>query len=496
VEDQYITTILWRHKALVALCLIAGIGAAIAATLLRDKVYEARSTLRAGALVDRNGGDSPEANQALARSYAEVLTSGSFLERIRHRVAGGTLSVRELQDRLKADAITDTGVIRLKARGSSPAAARGLAGAVTTSFLATLQEDATQRVTRQQAEIDALVERLNRRMEAARRDSSALAQLRASRQALLEQGAGLVADGVAEAGSVRRVGPPSASSKPVSPRPLLNATAGILLGLLLGAGLAWWRERRAPGLHSAEEAAALIDVPLLAAIPLRRRVLAGDPSVVESYDLLRANLTFQSLDRGLCVVTVAGKNVGVGKTSTVEGLAFAAARSGSSVVVVDGDLRRGSLSQRLGHGGREGLCDLVCGGRSLDDVLVELAPGVALLPSNAPTPNPPSLLYSQRARDAINELRDRFDLVLIDSPPVAQLADGLILASLSDGVLIVARSGVTTGPDLQSGVTKIRQARVPLVGLVFFTPLSVDTTYYYPRTGDAGPRADDAALSR
>lgn len=496
MEDQYITTVLWRHKLLVACCVAAAVAAAVAATLLVDKTYEARATLQAGALANRSGGVSPEANQALARSYAEVLTSGSFLERIRPSL-DTKLSVRELQDRLSAEAIPDTAVVRVKARAGSVEAARDLAAAVTANFIATLRIDATERARRQQAQLDALVDDLTRRIErpAPEVPPSTIAQLRASRQALLEQGAGLVADGVAEAGSARRVGPPSASADPVSPRPRLNIVAGIVLGLLLGAALAWWRERRAPALRSAEHAASLTDVPVLATIPLRRRAAAGDPVLGEAYDILHANFTFQARDHGPRVVTVIGENARVGKTSTVEGLALAAVRSGRSVALVDADLRMGELSARLGYGDSYGLRDIVGGGRSLDEVLVDPAPGLVLVPAHVPTPDPPSLLHSARTRDVIRKLRERFDLVLIDSPPIGQLADGLILASLSDAVLMVARSGVTSRPSLVSGVAKVRQTRTPIIGLVVFTALDLDASYY-PAIVGTQPRAEDALLSR
>lgn len=498
-DDQHMTTILWRHKALVALCVAVCLAAALAATLLQDETYEARATLQAGATDQRGGDASPEANQALARSYAEVLLSGSFLERVRPRIDGGRLTVRELQERLDAQAVTDTAVVRLEARGSSPAEARALADTVTANFLATLQQDATERVRRQQAQIDALVARLTGRIErlvAAGDSPSTVAQLRASRRALLEQGAGLVADGVAEGSSARRIGPPSASPDPVSPRPALNVIAALLLGLLLGTGLAWLRERRAPGFGTAGRAAEIADAPVLATIPLRRRVTEGDPTLSNAYDVLRANVMFQSHDRGLHTITVVGHNARVGKTSTVEGLAYAAARSGSSVAVVDGDLRMGTLSERMGHGNKRGLSDVVAGTKSLDDVLVELAPGVALLPAHAPVANPPTLLFRPRTREILAELRDRFDLVIVDSPPVGQLADGLVLASLSDGVLMVARSGVTSRDDLRAGVTEVRQTRTPIIGLVMFAAQSADGDYYNAAIAEAPSHPEDAALSR
>ena len=498
MDDDNLTTILWRRRLLVALCLVITVGAAVAATALQDKEYEARAIFQVGIGDTRGSGVAAEASQGLARSYATVLTSPSFLERIAPEVQDGRYSSDELESRLTSEAIEETSLVRLEATDASPEAARGLASDVADEFLASLRRDATQRVARQQEEIDRLIQRLTVQIEqlvAAGGPNSEIAQLRTARRALTQQNAALVADGVAEGASARLAAPPSASADPVSPRPVLNIIAGIVLGLLLGAGLAWLRERVTPALHSSDQAASLLDVPLLASIPLRRRVVPGEPVLGEAYEILRANLVFQSRDQALRVVAVLSQNPGVGKTSTVEGLAYAAVRGGTTVAIVDGDLRAGTLSARLDHDDSRGSRDVVLDGLPLDDALIELGPNLAFLPSQAPVASPPSLLYSQRMREVVAELRDRFDLVVIDCPPLAQLADGLIVSSLADGVLMVARSGITSRQDLLSGMASVRQTRTPVVGLVMFEPVTTDDAYY-PAVVGSRPVVPDSARPR
>lgn len=496
MDEPYITTILWRHKLIVTLCVAVAVGAAVLATVLQDKVYEARATIQAGALADR-GGISAEGNQALARSFAEVLTSGSFLERIRPGLPGRP-TVRKLQeDHIKAEALPDTAIVRLKVRDDSPEKATALAGAVAAAFIASLRIDTNVRVQRRQQEIDAVIARLTNRIEnpLPGYTEGRIEQLRQSRAALVQEGASLIADGVAEAVSARRVGPPFALADPVSPRPRLNIVAGIVFGLLLGAALAWWRERREAPLRTAEEAAVLSEAPVLATVPMRRRVAAGDPVLAEAYDVLRANLMFQSRDRGLQVITIVSENARVGKSSTVEGLAHAAERAGARVVIIDADLRLGEASSRLGYRGGASLGDVIEGQATVDEALLEISPGVSLIGARPPTPDPPRLLNTPRMREVVETLRGRFDLVLIDSPPVGHLADGLLLASMSDGALMVVRAGTTSRPDLVSGMKKVRQTRTPIIGLVVFTALEVDTTYY-PARDKTQPRAGTPTAAR
>lgn len=495
MDEPDITTVLWRHKLTVAACVGIAVLAAIIASLVAPKVYEARATIQAGSLTD-GGGVSAEGSQALARSYAEVMTSGSFFERIRPSLPGRP-SVRDLQDDVDAEALPDTAVIRIKVRGDSPAAARALAAGITASFMTSLRIDATDRVRRRQAQINDVVADLTARIDdpAPGTSPGQIDQLRASRATLVREGAALVADGVSEVVGARRVGPPSASSTPVSPRPKLNIVAGIVLGFLIGSAAAWWRERRTRPLGSAEEAAVLADAPVLASVPLRRRVLPGDPVLAEAYDVLRATLLFQARDHGaLRVVTVVSENARVGKSSTIEGLARATERAGGRAVLVDADMRLGELSSRLGHGDGPGLGDVLSGETDLDTALVELSPHLWLLPSRPQTPDPPSLLESARMRTVLAELGERADLVLIDSPPVAHLADGLLLSSLSDAVLMVVRPGTTSRPDLVRGMRKVRQTGATVAGLVVFTELDLDTAYYPPRTTARGRREGAATV--
>jgi polysaccharide biosynthesis transport protein len=179
----------------------------------------------------------------------------------------------------------------------------------------------------------------------------------------------------------------------------------------------------------------------------------------------------------------------------VTGLAYAAVRGGLSVAIVDGDVRTRPLSERLGMANVPGLTTTVVGMAPLDDVLVELSPQLTLLPAGAVPPNPPSLLSSARMRDIVQELRDQFSLVLIDAPPVANLADPSILASHSDGIVLVARVGVTQRTDLVTAVANLRHLPTPIVGGIVLEPRDVDRTYYPAAAKGDAAVVDTAASS-
>jgi polysaccharide biosynthesis transport protein len=294
---------------------------------------------------------------------------------------------------------------------------------------------------------------------------------------LVNQSATLVANGLAQGTSATLSAPPSASSDPVSPKRALDLLAGLILGAILGVALAWTREVFRPAIHSAGDLKSLTDLPVLASIPLNAR---DDAALTEAYRVLNANLRFVLRANDARVVTAVGLNAKVGKSSTIEGLARVVGGE-RNVLVVDGDMRTGMLSQRLGYSDHVGLIDVLARDAPLDEAIVKLPDGVSLLPTRPSNEDVSELLSWRRTLALMSELRTRFDLVLIDSPPLSGLVDGLILASQSDSVLLVVRAGLTKPSDIAAATGSLKHNKTPIAGLVVFEELVVDS--YYPAAG-------------
>ena len=487
---------LWRGKWIILAALIVGAVLAVLVTKHTAKVYAASGMIQVNAGTSTGTNQSPSdvqvANQILASTYATELGDRSFLDSVRSHVLGGRLSTGDLLSRIGAKAVPSTALVEVTAQGPTPAEARQRAADVSQAFVDSVHNRAAASSQSQQQalkeKIAAVTAQIGRTGSPSELDS-----LRGARSSLQQQLANVIASGIQQGQSVSIPSPPTASSSPVSPRPTLNLIAGLLLGLLAGIGLSWVRLRLDRGLHSSQEAEELLDVPMLASIPVRKRFSIDDPVLGEAYDVLRANLRFLSLDRALQVFTLSSYNPREGKSSTVEGLAFAAGRGGMSVAIIDGDVRTRTLTQRLGYDGAPGVTNVVVGAASLDEALVELAPGISLLPTGPTPPNPPSLLASTQMRDVIDELRGRFSLVLIDSPPVAHLADASILASVSDGVIVVARVGATARTDLVNAAVNLRHSPTPIVGSVVLERRTIDETYYPAMSKGSLPQVPEPA---
>ena len=301
---------------------------------------------------------------------------------------------------VNASAVTqntqNTNLIEITAQGPTPGAAKLLAGQVSQAFVRTIGKDTANRALQQQTQLQERITLLTAQINALNPNAPGAAEqvaaLKATRAALTNEMATTIATAVGREGSVEIVAPAIASDAPVKPRPVLDLALGIVLGLLVGVGAAWLRSVLDRQLHSSDEVEALAGAPVLASIPLRRDAGADDLVTREAYDVLRTNLTFLSLESPLAVLTVTSSESGEGKTATAEGLARAATRRDLRVLLIDGDLRTGALSARLGAARRPGLVNVVAANVDLASVLVEVVPGLTLLPAGPSPPNPPSVL--------------------------------------------------------------------------------------------------------
>ncbi|HWP84401.1 MAG TPA: CpsD/CapB family tyrosine-protein kinase [Terriglobia bacterium] len=205
-----------------------------------------------------------------------------------------------------------------------------------------------------------------------------------------------------------------------------------------------------------------------------------DSMIAEHYRLLRTQLLQAQASRMFRSLLITSAGPGEGKTVTLLnlGLTFAMLPS-FRVLVVDGDLRRGSIGSWLGASADQpGFSDLLQGSVSLEDVVLQsdeipirfMVRGTSRIP-------PAELLHSPRLHSSLHELSQRFDLVLVDSPPVNLLTDPQLLASACDAVLLVARAYATTQKALQEAANKLQPFH--LVGSVLNGAVSLSSSYGY-----------------
>ena len=231
--------------------------------------------------------------------------------------------------------------------------------------------------------------------------------------------------------------------KPAWPKPMLNIAAGIIFGLAIGIGMAFFIEYLDTSVKTIDDVEHALNAPVLAVIPQKVGVLMEeglDSPHCEPYRVLRTNIIFTGKDPEHSTITVVSGGAGEGKSTTVINLATIFAQHGNKVLLVDSDLRRPSLHKRLGVTNSPGLTDCLLGQNKLEEVIQQTKqPGLEFLPSGKLPSSAMGILNSQQMKEFVREAKEKYDYVLFDSPPLMGVSDATVLTSMVDISLLVVQ---------------------------------------------------------
>jgi capsular exopolysaccharide synthesis family protein len=184
-------------------------------------------------------------------------------------------------------------------------------------------------------------------------------------------------------------------------------------------------------------------------------------------------------DRPPKIILVSSANKGEGKTTSALYLGTTMAQSNQRVLIIDSDMRRPRLHTTLNVDRQPGLTNLMLGDDSFDDVIKKTeVPNLFLLPCGPLPPNPAELLMSKRFEAVLAQLGERFDRIILDSPPLPY-TDAVVLSKLCDGVIIVVRAGKTLRDDLKRSVHTFREVGAPMLGTIVNEIDHRSGSYYY-----------------
>ncbi|MBA3841361.1 MAG: hypothetical protein H0X39_01860 [Actinobacteria bacterium] len=259
----------------------------------------------------------------------------------------------------------------------------------------------------------------------------------------------------------------------IAPRPRRNAGFGLGLGLLLGIGLAFLADALDTRLRGPDDVARRTGLPLLARIPPPPRRLQRDEELVlfkqpaspeaEAFRVLRTNIEFTSIELTTRRIMITSSLEKEGKSTTISNLAIVEARAGKRVVLLDLDLRRPRIDKFFKLSGQPGLTNVILGHASLDEATAHIGLGadgdlsqqgrsngssngrapiegvLDVIPSGPIPPDPGEFVSTAALTRLLDELGERYDLVLIDSPPILRVGDGLTLATKVDALIVVTQ---------------------------------------------------------
>ena len=282
---------------------------------------------------------------------------------------------------------------------------------------------------------------------------------------------------------VERAGPPAS---PVWPNKRKMSGAGLALGLALGLGLVLLRDFLSNTIRDPEEIERYLHLDLLSAVP--RYEADGEHLVTEAYQNLRTALLFARKDEAGQVVLITGTAPQEGKTTTLVNLAKLLAGSGERTIVIDCDLRRAQIHQRLGLSRAPGFTDHFVRHEDLPALIqaTEL-PNLFALTAGPLPPNPPAMLARKNVAELFAQLRRQFEWILVDSPPLASVTDALLLARHADLAIMVVQHNKVDKKLVKRSVVALRKATPNLLGAILN---AVDLKarsyhYYYYQDGEA-----------
>lgn len=419
----------WITVCVTALLSILG---AVAFTELQTPIFEASTRLFVSAASPMSSDSASDLyqgsrySQERVVSYTQLIMGETLAQRTIDRL-NLDMTAEDLQENVEAKSKPNTVLIDVSVLDPSPVRARDIANALSDEFVSLARE-------------------LETPSPGARPDARVVVEQRAS-----------------------------VPTKPVIPKRARNLAVGVLLGAMLGIGLAVLRELLDNTVKDQKALEEVTGASAVGFVPFDKRLQDVPPiqfdtdnsGVAEAVRKLRTNLQFLAVDDPPRLILITSTTPSEGKSTMAINIALALAEAEHNVVLVDGDLRRPRLAKYLDVVGSVGFSTVLSGRSSLSDVLQQTKfPRLTILAAGPVPPNPSQLLGSLAAKSILAELRSRFDYVIVDSPPLLAVSDAAVLAADADGTLVMVRSGKTKRDQLAHAMGSLRDVGATVLGVV------------------------------
>jgi len=426
VDLNELISVLWRRKMTVLLMTAAIVGLAIGALRLATPIYESTSTVALSPTDTDQGLIFFGISDSIVPIYADAATSRATRMQASSRI-GGLASI-------SVETFSGTPIIKIKARDPDPELARRSAQAIT----------------------DVLLQRTAKEIGIASLHLTQLDQ-------------------------------PSAAAEPVFPRTRITIAVAILMGLALGVGAALLRESLTTKVDTPEELGRVSGAPVYGEIPTESaistfvtpEVLSENPAlrgVSEALRELRTNLLFS--EGSLRSVVVTSPEGSHGKTTIAFGLAVTVARAGTRTVLVDGDLRRGRVSELLKIERAPGLME-VLNGTALEEVIRHTSLEMLDVVTGGRRAGDPGELLTSEFPLILDQLLEQYETVIVDATPLVPISDARIMARYSSSVIVVANAGTATRRQVRRAIDRLELIALEPTAVVLNNYKAPGGTSYY-----------------
>ena len=301
--------------------------------------------------------------------------------------------------------------------------------------------------------------------------------------------------------SIEIYGFPTLPTAPYKPNFMINLGIGCAAGLLLGCLVAFLLEMSDTSVRTMDEVEQALQVPVIGVVPKNIGSLftTGDENSpdVEAYRIIRTNIEFNRGNKRELVITCVSSSAGEGKTTTVCNLSYVCAQAGYATLIVDGDLRRSKIHRYFSLDNDRGLSNYLVENASLEDVVFKTpVDNLYILPAGPTIFDPSGALNSPRFKELLLEVRQRFDMILIDSPPILGVSDSSLIVSESDMTIMVVQPRKMPVKALLRAKLVIESVKGKLVGAIMNNvTLTSDHQYQYYTTYYSYHKEDTPSVS-
>jgi protein-tyrosine kinase len=199
----------------------------------------------------------------------------------------------------------------------------------------------------------------------------------------------------------------------------------------------------------------------------------------EQYRSLRSNINFASINKEVRSLVITSPRAGDGKTTTASNLAIVFAQEGKRVLLVDADLRKPSVHWLFHLPNQFGLSNYLIGQMELEPLLTNVYPNLDILTSGTVPPNPSELLSSLSMKEFLRTIKEQYDLIILDTPPVLVITDATLIANQCDGTMLVVRAKKSEMKDVQKAKEQLGFAGATVLGAVINGKKQQKDSYYY-----------------
>ncbi len=260
----------------------------------------------------------------------------------------------------------------------------------------------------------------------------------------------------------------------ISPNLLINLIIGGFLGMTLAAVIAFAREMLNDVIRAPDDIASKLRMPLLGVTPftvfnrgLMEEISDRKSPISESYTSIRSALEFSTSNGAPKTMLVTSSQPSEGKSTTSVALAISFSKVSKKVLLIDSDLRNPSLHKYIMHKNNDGFASVLTKNRKFSDLVEKIQDtNIDFIPAGNAPPNPAEILIAHNIEEFLDSVKDHYDHIIMDGPPIMGLADSPQISSVVEGTILIARTGVVRGRQAQNALTRLQAANAKVVGVI------------------------------